>query len=49
MRIEKYVRHGDGFWMMSEAVEGSITLESIGFELSLDNVYKKVKFDNTRG
>ena len=45
--IEKYVKHGDGFWMLSEAsgLDGSITLESIDCPLSLSEVYDKVNFD----
>lgn len=45
--IEKYVKHGDGFWMLSEAsgVDSSITLETIDCPLSLADVYDKVNFD----
>ena len=45
-QIEKYVKHGDGFWMLSEAsgLDGSITLESIDCPLSLADVYDKVNF-----
>ncbi|CAN5552900.1 Uma2 family endonuclease [soil metagenome] len=47
--IEKYVKHGDGFWMLSEAsgMDGSITLETIDCPLSLADVYDKVIFDAT--
>ncbi len=46
-RIEKYVKHGDGFWLLSEAagLDGSITLASIDCTISLADVYAKVKFD----
>jgi Uma2 family endonuclease len=46
--IEKYVKHGDGFWMLSEAVglDGSITLDTIDCRLSLADVYDKINFDN---
>jgi len=46
-RIEKYVKHGDGFWMLSEAsgLDSSITLETIDCPLSLTDVYDKVNFD----
>ena len=45
--VEKYVKHGDGFWMLSEAsgLESSITLETIDCPLSLTDVYNKVNFD----
>jgi Uma2 family endonuclease len=45
--IEKYVKHGDGFWLLSEAtgLDGSITLESIDCPLALSDVYDKVKFE----
>lgn len=45
--IEKYVKHGDGFWMLSDAagLDSSITLESIDCRLSLADVYDKVNFD----
>jgi Uma2 family endonuclease len=47
-RIEKYVKHGDGFWLLSEAAghDGSIPLEAIDCTLSLADVYAKVKFDD---
>ena len=47
-RIEKYVKHGDGFWLLSDAagLESSITLEAIDCTLSLADVYAKVKFDD---
>lgn len=45
--IEKYVKHGDGFWMLSEAsgLDSNITLESIDCPLSLSDVYDKVNFE----
>lgn len=45
--IEKYVKHGDGFWMLSEAVglDGSITLDTIDCLLSLADVYDKINFN----
>lgn len=45
--IEKYVKHGDGFWMLSDAagLDTSITLESIDCRLSLADVYDKVNFE----
>lgn len=45
--IEKYAKHGDGFWMLSEAsgIDSSITLEAIDCTLSLADVYDKVNFD----
>ena len=46
--IEKYMKHGDGFWLLSEAIglDDSITLESIDCNLTLADVYNKVKFDD---
>ena len=45
--VEKYVKHGDGFWMLSEAsgLDNGITLETIDCTLSLTDVYDKVNFD----
>ena len=45
--LDKYVKHGDGFWMLSEAsgLDGSITLETIDCPLSLGDVYNKVNFE----
>ena len=46
-RIEKYLKQGDGFWVLSEAVglDSSITFESIESELPLAEVYDKVDFE----
>lgn len=46
--IEKYAKHSDGFWLLSEAtgLDGAITLESIDCILSLADVYDKVRFDD---
>ena len=45
--IEKFVKHGDGFWMLSEAsgLNSSITLDAIDCRLSLADVYDKVNFE----
>ncbi|MGD9561720.1 MAG: Uma2 family endonuclease [Pyrinomonadaceae bacterium] len=45
--IEKYTKHGDGFWMLSEAsgIDSNITFESIDCTLSLTDIYDKVSFD----
>lgn len=45
-RIEKYQKQGDGFWVFSEAVglSSSIELESIKCPLSLSEVYDKITF-----
>ncbi len=44
--IEKYGKHGDGFWMHSEAsgLDSNVTLETISCPLSLTDVYDKVNF-----
>ncbi len=45
--VEKYVKHGDGFWLLSEAsgMDGAITLDSIECDIALVDVYDKVIFD----
>lgn len=45
-RVEKYVRHGDGFWLLSEAVgsDSEIEFASIECLLSLSDVYDKIDF-----
>ena len=44
--IEKYVKHGDGLWMLSEAsgLESSITLECIDCTTPLTEIYDKIDF-----
>lgn len=46
-RIEKYVRHGDGFWLLSEAIglESEIEFASIDCRVALSEVYDKINFD----
>ncbi len=46
-RIEKYVRHGDGFWLLSEAVgpDSAIEFSSIECEIALGDVYDKIDFE----
>ncbi|MBS1797498.1 MAG: Uma2 family endonuclease [Acidobacteria bacterium] len=45
-RIEKYVRHGDGFWLLSEAVglDAEIEFASIECRIPLAEVYDKIDF-----
>ncbi len=45
-RIEKYVRHGDDFWLLSEAVglESEIEFASIACRVALSEVYDKINF-----
>ena len=45
-RIEKYVRHGDGFWLLSEAVgvDAEIEFSSIECRIPLGEVYDKIDF-----
>lgn len=47
-RIEKYVKHGDGFWLFSEAVglESLIEFDSIDCKMPLAEIYNKVIFRN---
>jgi Uncharacterized protein conserved in cyanobacteria len=45
--IEKYVKQGDGFWVLSDAVgvDSSIIFESIDCAISLAEVYDKIDFE----
>jgi Uma2 family endonuclease len=45
-RVEKYVRHGDGFWLLSEAVgiDSEIEFSSIECKIALAEVYDKIDF-----
>ncbi len=47
-RIEKYVKQGDGFWVLSEAVgtNAKIKLDAIDCELALSEVFDKVNFSD---
>lgn len=47
-RIEKYVKHGDGFWLLSEAVgiDSEIKFSSIKCLIKLIEVYDKVVFED---
>lgn len=45
-RIEKYIKQGNGFWVLSEAagIDSEITFESIGCTIALAEVYDKIDF-----
>lgn len=45
-RIEKYVKTGDGFWLLSEAVglDAEIEFSSIECRIALSEVYDKINF-----
>ena len=47
-RIEKYVRQGDGFWILSEAVglDSEIKFDSIDCLIALKEVYDKIDFSD---
>ncbi len=47
-RIEKYVKRGDGFWLLSEAVglDSEIEFASIECRISLAEVYDKIDFSD---
>ncbi|MDQ3322405.1 MAG: Uma2 family endonuclease [Acidobacteriota bacterium] len=47
-RIEKYVKQGDGFWLLSEAVglESEIEFSSIECKIALREVYDKINFSD---
>ena len=46
MSVEHYVRQADGFWKLYEYTEPNekIVFESIGCELTLDEIYRRVEF-----
>jgi len=46
IRVDLYTRQPDGRWLLTSAsgLEESLTLQSIGCELKLGDVYKKVSF-----
>lgn len=47
-RIEKYVKHGAGFWLLSEAVglDAEIKFDSIDCVIALGEVYDKIDFSD---
>lgn len=47
-RIEKYIKTGDGFWLLSEAVglNSKIEFASIECEITLAEVYDKIDFSD---
>jgi Uma2 family endonuclease len=47
-RIEKYVKQGDGFWILSEAVglDSEIRFDSIDCRIALSEVYDKIDFSD---
>ncbi len=47
-RIEKYVKSGDGFWVLSEAVgtDAEIEFSSIECRIALSEVYAKIDFSD---
>ena len=47
-RIEKYLKQGDGFWVLSEAfgLDAKINFESIDCEIALSEVFDKVNFSD---
>ncbi|HEU0055182.1 MAG TPA: Uma2 family endonuclease, partial [Longimicrobium sp.] len=42
--VERYSRHGEGFWLFSETagLDASVGLDSIGTEISLAEIYRDV-------
>ena len=46
-RVEKYVKQGDGFWVLSEAVglETEIEFSSIDQRIALREIYDKIEFE----
>jgi Uma2 family endonuclease len=47
-RIEKYIKSGDGFWVLSEAagVDAEIKFDSIDCRLALSEAYDKIDFSD---
>ncbi|HLM02731.1 MAG TPA: Uma2 family endonuclease [Pyrinomonadaceae bacterium] len=47
-RIEKYVRQGEGFWVLSEAVglDSEIKFDSVDCRIALGEVYDKIDFSD---
>lgn len=47
-RVEKYVRHGDGFWLLSEAVglDSEIEFSVIECRILLREIYDKIDFSD---
>lgn len=47
-RIEKYIKTGDGFWLLSEAVgiDSEIEFASIECRLALAEIYDKINFED---
>ncbi len=47
-RIEKYLKQGDGFWVLSEAfgLDAKIKLDAIDCEIALSEVFDKVNFSD---
>ena len=47
-RIEKYVKTGDGFWLLSEAVglDSEFEFSSIECKIALAEVYDKIDFSD---
>jgi Uma2 family endonuclease len=47
-RIEKYLKQGDGFWVLSEAfgLDAKIKFDSIDCEIALSEVFDKVNFSD---
>jgi Uma2 family endonuclease len=45
-RIEKFVKQGDGFWVLSEAIglESTVKFESVDLGLALADVYERIDF-----
>lgn len=44
--VERFVKHGDGFWRLAEfnGPEAVLVIESLGISISLTAIYEKVKF-----
>ncbi|MEP1060234.1 Uma2 family endonuclease [Stenomitos frigidus AS-A4] len=48
INVECFQRNAEGFWVLHPYEAGvTITLESIGFSLAIDTLYRQVRFDET--
>jgi Uma2 family endonuclease len=48
VRVEHFVRQADNFWQLRDYadLQGARTIESIGIEIPLANIYRQVEFEN---
>ena len=49
--VERFFKQAENRWLysVSNGVDGSVTVQSVGGELSLNHIYRKVAFDDANG